>query len=81
MILTTELSKDHDVVTICLDKDGIDFLIKKLIKLSNSKSNEHDHLMTPSWSGNELTEKKIGADEDTLINHLRLVFLNEKATS
>ena len=74
MLFTTEISKEKDVVTICLDKEGIDFLIKKLIKLSNSQANEHEHLMTPNWGGNELTEKKIGGEDDALINHLRLVY-------
>jgi hypothetical protein len=58
-------------VALCFDEEGLAFLIKKLSCLRGEV--DHVHLMTPSWSGNELTEEKQGGSEYELINHLRLV--------
>lgn len=77
MLLTVELKDGWDIskaeAAICFDDEGLDFLIKKLSRLRDKKG--HMHLMTPSWAGNELTEKKQGSGEYGLINHLQLVKL------
>lgn len=75
MLLTVEI-KDTDKpneaeAAICCDDEGLDLLVDKLVRLRGRQG--HEHLMTPSWAGNELTESKQGGDEYELINHLRIV--------
>ena len=77
MILTLEI-KDGAKPTeaeaaLCFDDEGLEFLIEKLTRLRGKR--DHEHLMTPSWAGNELTEVKQGSAEYELVNHLRLVKL------
>jgi len=58
MLLTFEISKISDSeLNIYCDEEGLSLLIKKLEILKGQKSQSHEHLMTPSWSGNELTEE------------------------
>jgi hypothetical protein len=76
MTLTVEVESDHDreapaEVAICFDDEGLDLLLRKLERLRGKK--DHLHLMTPSWSGEDLTEEKQGGSNYELINHLRLV--------
>jgi hypothetical protein len=77
MILTLEIkdgAKPTEAeVAICFDDTGLEFLIEKLTRLRGKR--DHEHLMTPSWAGNELTEVKQGSAEYGLVNHLRLVKL------
>jgi hypothetical protein len=54
MTLTVEYA--DEVVEVFADKDGIDVLIGSLLPLKERGG--HDHLMTPSWAGQELTETK-----------------------
>ena len=68
MLLTVEHNR-NGVVEIHLDREGLDLLIDRLMKLRQNGG--HDHLMTPSWSGWELTEDKQGTEND-LINHLHI---------
>jgi hypothetical protein len=75
MTLTVE-AKDKPLdslseVAICCDAEGLELLISRLEKLRNGK--DHIHLMTPSWSGSELTEVRQGGDDYVLVNHLRVV--------
>jgi hypothetical protein len=75
MVLTVEI-KDRTKaseaeVAICFDDEGLDLLIGKISSLRGKR--DHEHLMTPSWAGDELTEIKQGGDEYELVNHLRLV--------
>jgi len=75
MLLTVEIKDAREAreaeAVICFDDEGLEFLINKLIRLRGKP--DHEHLMTPAWAGNELTEKKQGGEEYELINHLRLV--------
>lgn len=74
MLLTVEKEKlDQGEVAICFDAEGLEFLIEELSKLREKR--DHRHLMTPSWSGNELTEVPQGGDSYELCNSLRLVSL------
>ena len=57
-------------VNIIMDEEGARKLIKLLDGLLN-KLDTHYHLMTPSFGGNELSEKTI-IEGETLINMLRL---------
>ncbi|MCU0608042.1 MAG: Imm32 family immunity protein [Candidatus Edwardsbacteria bacterium] len=58
-------------IAITFDAEGLDVLLTSLNRLKQKKG--HDHLMTPSWAGNELTETRHGGANSLLINHLRLV--------
>jgi hypothetical protein len=68
-MLTFELSPDGDKIEIHCNQEGLDFLLRTLHQLADSKSPlpRHNHLMTPSWAGNELTEEKQG-ESNTLLN-------------
>ena len=75
MLLSVELKdrakRDQAEVVLCFDEEGLTFLIEKLTRLRGRK--DHEHLMTPAWAGNELTEIKQGGSDHELVNHLRLV--------
>ena len=68
MILTVEYKKDE--VEIYTDQEGLNLLIEKLLLLQ--KRGGHEHLITPSWAGNELTEQK-QCSSNELINHLCVI--------
>lgn len=76
-MLTVEIRDGYDSslaeVAICFDEEGLEFLMSKLASLRGIK--DHEHLMTPSWAGDDLSEIKQGSPEYELINHLRLVKL------
>lgn len=72
MLLTTEYNK-KGFVEIHFDQEGLDLLIGRLESLRQRGKQDHEHLMTPSWAGNELTEEKQGSDNE-LINHLCLIY-------
>lgn len=72
MILTFEAKKGVDQeIEIYFDEEGLDLLIKKLQMLKKQKSPAHDHLMTPSWAGIELTEN-IQGKGNSIINKVSL---------
>ena len=72
MTLTVEYV--DDVVEIFADREGLDSLIQTLQRLRERGG--HDHLMTPSWAGHELTEVKYDP-ASTLINHLRITIVEK----
>jgi len=59
-ILTFELSDDHQELDVHFDRTGLSELINHLERLLNCPPPCHDHLMTESWAGSELTEAKQG---------------------
>jgi len=75
MLLTVEIKDGAKAgvaeAAFCFDDEGLEFLIEKLTHLRGKR--DHEHLMTPSWAGSELTEMKQGGEEYELVNHLRLV--------
>ena len=54
-MLTFEYQKDG-IVNVFMDEEGRDLLLSTLN--SFKKPGDHDHLMTPSWSGWELDEER-----------------------
>ena len=68
-MLTFEVVSDCEEIEIHGDEKGLKNLIFYLQRLLDSKKSapNHDHLMTPSWAGTELTEVKIG-ESNKLIN-------------
>ena len=57
-LLTFEMSDDKTEIEIHGDKEGLIYLVGLIEKVI--KYNTHDHLMTPSWAGNELSEEAKG---------------------
>ncbi|PJZ65557.1 hypothetical protein CH371_11490 [Leptospira wolffii] len=53
-LLTFELSPERDLLDIHCDAAGLEQLILTLSRLRNKR--DHEHLMTPSFGGNELSE-------------------------
>ena len=73
--LTFELSKDGDELVVHADERGLRFLAKVASLLADTiatGTNDHVHLMTEEWAGNELSSEKRGPD-DKLLNHVRIV--------
>lgn len=64
-LLTFELSADSDEIEVHCDLNGLTELIQVLERLK--KTGEHEHLMTPAWGGNELSEE-IQGEKTKLIN-------------
>ena len=76
-MLTVEI-KDPDKVSdgsseieIYCDQEGLEELKRQLGFLDKGKT--HVHLMTESWAGSELSEKKQGA-RNALVHHLKIAF-------
>jgi len=69
MLLTVEYSP-KGVVEIHCDEEGLDLLMSRLSVLKERGG--HDHLKTPAWAGDELTEGKQNASNE-LINHLEIM--------
>jgi len=71
-ILTFELSADGDYIDVHMNRQGLEDLVLYLTRLRDSSElPTHDHLMTNSWAGTELTEEAQGADAK-LINQVNL---------
>ena len=64
-MLTFEINADGNMLEIHCDDDGIATLRRALSKLEK-KPVEHEHLMSPSWAGNELTERIQGSGNSLL---------------
>jgi len=71
-LLTFELSAEGDCVDVHMNRQGLEDLVLYLTRLlDSSELPTHDHLMTGSWAGTELTEGVQGADAK-LINQVNL---------
>lgn len=68
-LLTFEISKDGSTVDIHGDSAGLNYLAQIITRVA--KSGEHDHLMTESWGGNELSEEK-QSENCTIINKVTI---------
>lgn len=74
-LLTFEISNDHQQLHIFGNRQGLSSLICKLAVVL--KAGDHDHLMTPSWAGQELTET-LQASDTKILNKVTIHFI-EKA--
>jgi hypothetical protein len=73
MILTFELTKDHNQIEIVFNKEGLTYLKNILEKIHPDRTHlDHVHLMTKEWGGHELTSEAIHPG-NTLINHVKLI--------
>ena len=60
MNLSFEITADN-TIEIFFDSEGRDLLVRSLQKIK--RPGDHDHLMTPSWSGHELSESAHGTNK------------------
>jgi len=70
-LLTFEIEPEQ--VTIHTDPDGLRHLIGRLQRLlaaAEQNGNEHEHLMTPEWSGTDLTSEQ--QDGGEVVNHVQV---------
>jgi ATP-dependent Lon protease len=77
-MLTVESNEIEGRVEIYFDEAGLRTLEHSIEALK--RRGGHDHLMTASWAGSELTEEKQGKGT-TLVNHVVLVFKRNSSTS
>ncbi len=66
---------DNDQLFIHADAAGIDLLMRSLshIRKKIDENNcDHDHLMTESWGGWELTEPAACKKEGRIIHHVKI---------
>jgi hypothetical protein len=69
-MLTFELANDKDELEIHCDKKGLKDFIQILSKVL--EKGEHEHLMSPSWGGTELSHDKQG-ENNILLNHVKVL--------
>lgn len=68
--LTFEINSEQAIVEIHANAEGIAALEHWLdIAL---KTNDHQHLMTPEWGGNELSSELQG-QSNQLVNHVKII--------
>ena len=70
-LLTFELDKKTKELEIHTDKEGLEILKKNIELLLKSEKNDHTHLMSEDWGGNELTKEK-QSEQNELINSVKI---------
>jgi len=70
-MLTFEWDKDSEKLEIHADCKGLQELVKQIKKLESIKGNEHLHLMTEDWGGEELLGDKQN-EKSELIHHVEI---------
>ncbi len=74
-VFTIEFDPKNETLEMHLNKLGAEFLIDELKALIFNNQQEHAHLMTPEWGGNELSSDKQNlSSEVELVNHLKIFF-------
>jgi uncharacterized protein YlbG (UPF0298 family) len=66
-----EANVSKHVVHIYIDRDEVDQLIADLKQLKKSKDLSSVRFFTPSWGGDQLTEK-LHRSDSVISNHLRI---------
>jgi hypothetical protein len=68
-LLTFELDKEFEQIDVHFDEVGLEQLILILQNLRGVS--DHDHMMTPSWGGDQLSDEP-QSDQTKLINKVTL---------
>ncbi|HAC88553.1 MAG: methylhydantoinase [Marinobacter sp.] len=63
-LLSFEISKDGDELDVHCDDNGLEKLLSVLSQLRGKV--QHEHLMTPGWGGNELSEEPQSENSELL---------------
>jgi len=69
-LLTFKINEEQENVEIHANAEGVAALIRWLEVAS--RTNDHQHLMTPEWGGVELSSEPQGSS-NRLVNHVRIV--------
>ena len=70
-MLTFEWDKGDQKLEIHADSEGLRHLLNQVEKLVCVKGNEHLHLMTEDWGGEDLSDDKQNAKSE-LIHHVKI---------
>lgn len=70
-LLTFELDSKNEILEIYGNQKGLEKLKALIDSFLTKAGNDHIHLMTESWGGNELSDHKQCA-ENEIINHVKL---------
>ena len=70
-LLTFEWDSDNEILEIHGNGKGLEKLKNAIDSLIDKTDNDHIHLMTKSWGGDELSDDK-QCLENALINHVKL---------
>lgn len=70
-MLTFEWDKESEQLEIHADAQGLSDLAVQLKKISDGEGEEHLHLMTEGWGGDELSNNKQNSNAE-LINHVKI---------
>jgi len=70
-ILLTDQGEPNQQVEISFDEGGLDFLIDRLTRLKQQKT-DHYHLMSESWGDGDLDEQTHSSNS-LLVHHLKLL--------
>jgi len=78
-LLTFEISHDGEEIEIHCNIQGAQNLIRHIERMvmGSTKLPKHDHLATPTWAGDELTEEKQGK-ENKLVNQVTIHLWNDE---
>lgn len=67
------LSEDATQVEICLDQEGLRYLIERLSSLK--KGGDHLHFLSPRWGGEELTRLPVQGEGVVASHHLHIALI------
>jgi len=70
-VLSFEWDKENEVLEIHCNAEGLRQLNEKISSLIKANQNNHAHLMTSEWGGEELTSEKNNPNAE-LINHVKI---------
>lgn len=70
-LLTFEWDSENEVLEIHGNKKGLEKLKDIIDSLLTKTNNDHTHLMTKGWGGDELTDDK-QCSENSIINHVKI---------
>jgi hypothetical protein len=76
--ITLELDQQGETVELHLNKTGAEYLSNVLNRLISNNKDEHLHLMTPDWGGNELNSEQQNLNSDIkLLHQLKIIYRKE----
>ncbi|MCD8042185.1 MAG: immunity protein 32 [Tannerellaceae bacterium] len=74
-VITIELDQQGETIELHLNKEGAEYLKNILNRLISNNQNDHLHLMTPDWGGNELTTDQQNLSATVkLLHQLKIVY-------
>jgi len=77
-IFTIELDKEEEAIELHLNKTGAEYLRNILDRLISNNKNEHLHLMSSDWGGDELSSNQQNLNADVeLLHQLKIMYWSE----